>query len=126
MSEADQENVKQNTGVDLEDLGGAAVNYLTWGKLGLKDGKLEKGAMFTALDETVGEMTGRNMQRKALMDAKDAAEEEKRAKAQQLKEEQDKAAKADLQASQAAGATQRLGANDNLGVNDPEKDFLGL
>jgi len=57
-----------------------ALNASTSGMAGYKDGKIRKGNMIRWSDEGIGELTGRNQQRKALHEQEKIIAEEKRAK----------------------------------------------
>lgn len=113
----------------LEDLGNVAVNIATLGLAGLdEDGKVTKGLGLRAVDEGIGEVTGRNAARKQMMETKDQIREEKEAKVQEFKDEQIRNQRNDIAASNAAGAAQKASKQQNesyLG-NDPSQDFLGL
>lgn len=137
MSEADQSNAKSSVnstvGSDhaFDDLTKAFVDAALGGlaSYNSETGSLEKGHGIRATDEAVGEVTGKNMQRKAMMDAKDAVSEEKQNRANQLKDEQTRKFQKDVSSSSAAQATRDTGAaltKNYLGSPGPEKDFLGL
>lgn len=103
------------------------TQYASGGLLGSKDGQIGKGVITHGVDEAVGEITGRNLQRKAIFDAKDAADVAKSQQNQAVKDKQVSNERADIAASNAAGYSQRASlqrAKSTLG--SPEQDFLGL
>lgn len=116
------------TGDPLADITNFAVNYWTSGLVGMKDGKITKGVLTNAVDEGVGEVTGRNAARKELMNNNDRVEAERLARAKELKDKQALDARNDLAASNAAGAkTQSLGTDLAMQADQKlSKDFLGL
>ena len=110
----------------------ASVNNWTGGLIGMKNGQLTGGFWTRMVDEAVGEVTGRNAARKALMMQQDAIDA---AKAQQQAEIDNANAQkqaADLSASQAAGALRDKATNSfnmSQGATPDQaltKDFLGL
>lgn len=127
------------TSDDLEQIGNVAtqiadvaVQISTGGLVGVDKDGLERGASLRGVDETVGELTGRNQARKANMEAKDALNEEKAAKKKQIADEQKRKDVQDIQASQYAAsvrATAEAVRNKSLGgsgATTPSTDFLGL
>lgn len=111
------------------DLANAAVQVGTLGTAGLKDGQFSKGVMAQALDEGLGEISGRNVARAALNDQRDALRQEKVRKEQVQREEQERKRKMDVQASLSAQRSTVTGKGvDELGDSDllGERDFLGL
>lgn len=104
-----------------------------WGSAGLvgygEDGKIKPGMTGRAFDETLGEITGRNMGREMAFKADQRVEAEMAARQAQLAAEQEQARLEDLQASGAGGAMRRsvLGRSAGAGFGSGmEKDFLGL
>lgn len=96
-----------------------------------KDGSIAKGWGTRAVDEGVGEVSGRNAQRQALNAANDRLKlEEENASIRQAndrvqKQELDRAKSS---TAAAATATARATANQTMGstVSPMERDFLGL
>lgn len=107
----------------------STVKVVTGGDMSYKDGKLQ-GKPFHALDESFGEVTGRNVARKALMENEDAVAEEKLAKRQQIVQEQTRAQQQDVASSTQAASYRATAASARksiLGTSaDASKDFLGL
>lgn len=108
-------------------LANVALNYMTYGLLGVENGKVKKGATF----EVVGEINGTNAARKELMNRKDALVADREARAVEMEQEQKRAQLQDVQASQTAGALQASAASQQksyLGqaANNLSSDFLGL
>lgn len=113
----------------LDQIASAAVNYLTVGLVGVKDGKLDKGVLTRGADEALGEVTGRNAARKLAFEQKDALVEEKAAKVAELKGEATKRQQQDVAASNFAGAVRSTSAarrRQSLGQPTIQTDFLGL
>lgn len=112
-----------------------ATQYLTYGAVGYENGKFGKGITTRALDESIGEITGRNAMRKQMMDSNAAAD---KAAAQAKLDAQNEALqryRADVAASRSAQAIRNTAtarasgggggtASGALG-SDMEKDFLG-
>lgn len=96
----------------------------------VKEGLAIQGARgaVKGLDEGLGEITGRNLQRKAIMEAKDRLAVESAAKATELKNEADRKMQQDINASNYAAATRTTAASQkkNLLGGSPVKDFLGI
>lgn len=120
----------------FEDVANSYVNVttriLTGGDMGYKDGKFT-GTPFRALNETVGEVTGRNQARQALNEARDAAQEEKKVKLQEISNENKRKESQDIQSSQRAAsirATVAAQRNNLLGGSGARlggtRDFLGI
>ena len=116
----------------VDDVINVGTQYLTYGTVGYKDGKFGAGVTTRAIDEGVGEMTGRNLNRKAAMEAKDAVAAEAAARRQDSADKQARRARLDVQASTEAGlitgsqnAQQRsqLLGQAEAGMT---RDFLGL
>ncbi len=111
----------------------AITNYATGGLLSLdKKGKFGKGASVRAVDEAVGEVTGRNKARQAAGEAAAAIEEERQARMQELSNQREAKRQMDLDASRRASGLRRRGPT-KLGTStsttaDTEEtvDFLGL
>lgn len=138
MSQEDQDSINPlstSGGNFFDNMANAWVNstvkVLTGGDMSYKDGKIE-GKPFHALDETIGEITGRNQTRKATMDAQDALNEEKANKKIEIKNEQTKKGQEDVAASNYAASVRSAAAakksNSLGGANSltPTQDLLGL
>ena len=123
-------------GNPLKSLGGDLLNYtvqgVTAGTVGYdkNTGKIKKGAAIKGGDELLGEITGRNMKRKALADAN---EKVSKAEADMRQQRDDELKKKEVLARQNSFSAQRLLSGTGSGfsnkskvVGDPEKDFLGL
>lgn len=116
----------------LGTIANIGVNVSTGGMAGYdsKTGKIKKGVQLKAFDETWGEITGRNMKRKALNEQNEKitkAEEEMRT---QKRIEGERKEAIDRQSSFAALSVRNGNSafNPEKAVNtgDPERDFLGL
>jgi hypothetical protein len=113
----------------MDDAINIATQFVTLGTVGYEGGRAKKGVTIQAIDEGVGELSGRNMQRKALMETKDEANRQKALLAQQAKDEQTLKERQDVQASQYAGAIRasaQAQQRNLLGTPNPARDFLGL
>lgn len=116
----------------LETVFDLATQYSTFGLVGSKDGKGTKGVVTNLLDEGIGEVSGRNAARKQMMENKDLLNEAAIAKAQQLKDEQARKGRLDIEASQQAGflrdqaAAQQRNLLGTSSGSDMAKDFLGI
>lgn len=116
---------------DIIDL---SLQYVTHGLVGFKNGKPTKGFLTNAIDESIGEVTGRNAARKQIMQQEDAVNAEAARKDQQLKDEQLRAYRQDVNASNfayysQASANSKNGSgmkSNNIGSSDISQDFLGL
>jgi hypothetical protein len=105
----------------------AALNVVSAGLVDYQGGEIKKGGLTNAIDEGIGELSGRNMARKAAMEAKDAVNEEKDARSKALKEEQALKERNDRSASMLTGAIRSTAnAKSDVLMGTPEKDFLGL
>lgn len=101
----------------------AALNIMTGGLVGSEG----PGVAITGSDELIGELSGRNLQRKAQMEAKDAIKAEQAAKRVEIKNEQDKRMRQDVSASTRAGSRRNAQMNKNkVALGNQEQDFLGL
>lgn len=109
-----------------------AANVLTSGILGFEDGQIKMGGLTRGVDEIVGEVTGRNVARKAAMTTQDQIRAAKEAAArdrafglqqQEAAERQlsNKARGASARANSASGDTGGSGVEQQMAV-----DFLGL
>lgn len=118
-------------GVDVEQVVNAAVNIGTFGLVGVQDGRVGTGAMVRAVDEAVGEVSGRNLQREALNQAREQMQVETAARAQEQRDANEQRRRQDVAASQGAAAIRRRQADQTraesmaLGLTG-ERDYLGL
>lgn len=113
----------QNLGTTILN---AAMNYATYGLVGFEDGKIGKGMLTRGIDEGVGELTGRNMQRKMLMESQDKVREEHTIRNQELADQQQQMQNADMQASNAATGRRSRGAMQSMQGMNPGADWLGV
>lgn len=109
----------------------AASNYLTWGLVGFEDGKFGAGLTTRAVDEGIGEVTGRNVARKQMMETQDQIRAERQLREGELRDQQAAAERDDVAASNRARASRggRGGAggdSDGAGIGATTQDFLGL
>jgi len=110
----------------------AGLNYITAGLVGYEDGKIKAGVLTRAVDEGIGEVTGRNQGRKRNMEAADAVAADGVARAQQLADEQKRKQRLDVEASVNAGLlTQSQSSQSRNQIlssaeSSMTKDFLGL
>lgn len=114
----------------VNTLANAAVNYTTFGLVGYENGKLTKGGTINALDEGIGELTGRNAARKTQMETKDAVQAERVARNQQIKDENAAKGRRAVSASKYAASVRNSSTavqNNTLGnaSSSLTKDFLG-
>jgi hypothetical protein len=121
------------------DLLNAAFNLGTVGLVGYdaNSGKVDKGVVTHAVDEGVGELTGRNQAREALNRQSQAIDEEKRAREIEDQNRQLQNFRMDVAASRSAAAIRNTAqargsagsipapsaVNNKLGAD--ERDFLG-
>lgn len=115
----------------VDDVVDAAINYMSAGLVGYKDGKFDpkKGYLTRAIDEGVGEVTGRNMAREQTAIARQKLEEEARQKEQERANELIRRQQEDTAASNyaaAARATAEAQTNASFGFGNFSTDFLGL
>lgn len=101
----------------------------TGGLIGFSDGKFGQGWSGNAIDEGVGEVTGRNVAREGLYQQQRALEAEVARREEELQNQMRQNQNMDIQASNAAGAL-RTGSNRSTVTNAAntalERDFLGL
>ena len=117
--------------VSLDDVANAALNYMSMGLVGYKDGKIDpkKGIVTRAVDEGIGEVTGRNMAREQTALAKAQIEKEAAAKEQERANDLIRRQQEDTAASNyaaAARATAEAQTNASFGFGNFSTDFLGL
>lgn len=119
----------------LEDLANIATNLLTQGLVGYSGGRLNPraGAITHGIDESLGEITGRNMARDINWQNNQRIDAEQRQREQELVNMQRQAQLDDLAASNAAGKGDlgTLGGRGQGGYNANDMgtfntDFLGL
>ena len=73
-----EEDIKKMVDNPVDTLIGGLINYTTAGTVGYEGGKLiTAGVTARALDEGVGELTGRNIARKQAMNTQDAINEQR-------------------------------------------------
>lgn len=101
------------------------VNYMTMGLVGYEDGQIKKGVVTRGVDEAVGELTGRNMQRDVLYQQRTAVK--KAEEDAQLERENTLARRRDrdVLASRAAAISRRRGSL-GLGGDNVQADILGV
>jgi len=122
------DRVKKNP---LEAVADVALQYQSLGTVGYENGKFKRGVTVQAVDEGLGEITGRNVAREQINAQKDAINEQKSLLAEQRRKELLDRQNKDIQASnQAAGLRQRNPQLDRASVNNDilgdNKDYLGL
>lgn len=124
---------------DALDIG---LNYMTAGLVGYDEsGKLRTGGLLHAIDEGVGEITGRNARREAMHQEARLVREEEARRNQMMADEREGQARSDLMASRMAGSGRRQATRSsgtrsrNTGLQGGaitdsglglEQDFLGL
>lgn len=127
QSAFDQDKTAQALGFNnWEDM---SVNVLTAGTAGIgEDGGLEWGDTGQWLDETVGEISGRNQKRAALHEQNKRYEEEKALRDKMLKEEEMRREMEDRSASSFAGIGRNYGRSTSslTSTLGDQRDFLGL
>jgi hypothetical protein len=115
--------------IDVRQVVNVATNFATLGLVGMDDnGNFGAGAVARAVDEGVGELTTRNLQRRALNEAEDRMAAEQAARAQEIADEREFARQQDVRASQQVAAIRRTAQSRQdavLGFTG-ERDFLGL
>lgn len=120
-----------NMGGALQVLADTTVNYATSGMIGVNDGRLGAGWAPRTLDEGLGELTGRNLFRRQMMDAQSAMVREQQVREQQIRDQRERARQMDVQASQTAmsvreSARARIQGYGPMGTQTGERDLLGL
>lgn len=120
-------------GLTSEDVMNAWLNAFTLGGLGVENGQIGKGVGTRALDEGIGELTGRNIARKQAMNAQDALNEQRAAAERERAGRLQQQEQSERQASnRAASMTRRTGTGTNGGIGGSGVeqqmaiDFLGL
>lgn len=111
----------------------AVINMTTGGLVGMQDGKLGEGYASHAVDEGIGEISGRNVARKQMMNESDAVTAEQVQRIKDLQNQQLQNQQNDVTSSNAAAASIKA-QNRNNGIPDSmtnsqmslTKDFLGL
>lgn len=119
----------------LNDVANIGTNLLTLGSAGMENGKLVKrGGALQLIDESLGEVTGRNVARKELMNSQDAVKAEAAAReAERLNALQQKETADRMSSSAAAGLSKRKSTSSStLGMSGTDfmastnSDLLGL
>lgn len=117
----------------VEDPLGSIATVMSFGTIGIEDGKLGKGRALTYLEDIGGEISGANDARDAAWKVDQRIEAERLQKEKDLKDQQKKNMELDIAASRSAGAIATEGAsirsmgNFKLGAGiSDEQDFLGL
>lgn len=115
---------------------GAILNVATQlgsaGIVGYENGKFKKGVTTHAADETLGELTGRNMARDQAWKAQKRLDAEDAQREQDLKNQRERNRLSDVNASNSAQAIRSSGAAkaarnlSQMGSFSDEQDFLGL
>jgi len=124
-----EEDIKKMLDNPVDTLISGLINNATLGAVGYENGKISRGVTIRALDETVGEVTGRNVARKQAMNTQDAINEQRAQAAkdrqaqiqQQEARERQLSGKAKQNNNTAQGSTGSLGVEQQMAV-----DFLGL
>jgi hypothetical protein len=116
----------------LNPVANAAVQYATVGLVGYEDGKLSRGALTRGIDESLGEITGRNMARDQAWLAEQRIKKEEEGRTLQRQQEIERRRQEDIQASLLAqGASRRIsgGSSRSPSLNwqplGEGADFLG-
>ena len=117
----------------LDEFANGLVNYATAGLAGYKDGKFDvkSGYLTRAIDEGLGEVTGRNAGREQMAFQREQVAKEAAAAKEERRNELERRRQDDVAASNYAGAaraTARAQTTSQLGygVGDLQTDFLGL
>ena len=125
-----EEDIKKMVENPIDTAISALVNVATAGTVGYEDGKIKAGVSVRAIDETVGELTGRNVARKQAMVTQDAINEQRiqaaRDRATQMQQQEARERQLSGMAKQKTGAAQ--GSISSLGGVEQQMavDFLGL
>lgn len=101
------------------------VNYMTMGLAGYEDGKIKKGVVTRGVDEAVGELTGRNMQRDVLDQQRSSVQAAKQEEEVERQNALGRRRDRDVMASRAAAISRRRGSL-GLGGDGLEADVLGV
>ena len=141
MSKKNIEQAAKDVGVSdfsggnfFEDIANSVVGLTTTylsGGLATYSGdekKFVKGPTGRGLDETIGEVTGRNAGRAAQAEARIAVQEEKNAKKVEIANENKRAEQQDIASSQRAYSLRATATSqrNNLLGNSSGRDFLGI
>ena len=125
-----EEDVKKMVENPIDTAISALVNVATAGIVGYEDGKIKAGVSVRAIDETIGELSGRNVARKQAMVTQDAINEQRiqaaRDRATQVQQQEARERQLSGMAKQKTGAAQ--GSTGSLGGVEQQMavDFLGL
>lgn len=132
---------KQFNGIDDRDIGDklrkTPIGALGAFTFGYEDGKFGQTGAFELFDETLGEITGRNLARQQAGLAETRLQQEDARRAQDLLDEQERAKQLDIARSSGAQAIRNSayarsrggfsgGGFLGGGGNSDERDFLGL
>ena len=126
-----EEDIKKMVDNPVDTLISGLINTATAGTVGYDGGKLiTAGVTARALDEGVGEVTGRNIARKQAMNTQDAINEQRiqvaRDRQTQMQQQEARERQLSGMAKQKSGAAQ--GSTGSLGGVEQQMavDFLGL
>lgn len=115
-----------------DDILNIGMNAMTMGMLGYKDGNIGLGVQSRMLDEFLGGVTGRNMQRDMLQQQENALNAEAKRRAEERAGQLQRQEQNDIMASRLAGARRVTGLLNALGYTGSssssatQNDFLGL
>ena len=125
-----EEDIRKMLDNPVDTLVSGLVNYATYGTVGYENGKISRGVTIRALDETVGEVTGRNVARKQAMNTQDAINEQRAqaAKDRQTQIQQQEARERQLSGRAKQNNNTAQGSTGSLGGIEQQMaaDFLGL
>lgn len=112
----------------IDTIASAIINYGTFGLVGYEDGGLKAGVATKAVDEGLGEITGRNQMRKIAMDQQAAINAERLARDEERAGQIRKQENQERQASMAGSGSRRSTGSNGIGDTERrmESDFLGL
>ena len=125
-----EEDIKKMVENPIDTFIGGLINVATAGTVEFEDGKIAAGVSVRAIDEAVGELTGRNIARKQAMVTQDAINEQRtqaaRDRATQVQQQEARERQLSGMAKQKTGAAQ--GSTSSLGGVEQQMavDFLGL
>lgn len=125
-----EEDIKKMVENPIDTAISALVNVATVGTVGFEDGRIAPGVSVRAIDETIGELSGRNIARKQAMVTQDAINEQRiqaaRDRATEVQQQEARERQLSGMAKQKTGAAQ--GSTSSLGGVEQQMavDFLGL
>ena len=126
-------DVKKLAENPVDTIAAAIVNTATLGTVGYEDGRLTSGVQVKALDEAVGEVSGRNIARKSAMQAQDAlaaskaaAEKERQGQIQMQEAKDRQLSNKAASLSKKAQGTMTAGTGTSGVEQQMAVDFLGL